>query len=144
MASRRIVDVSASVIFPCTIKSRRWQAIQEEGDKGRSEFCVTVGTVTRTASILIHSWSKALAVNLSRLQLYAGLIGSNNPRWLKALRKGSSPMQWTLLSERILLLLPRGCELVKVSSGTGSPRQSRTKAIKWLCVLANVSAYTSN
>jgi len=37
--------VSASVIFPCTIKSRRWQAIREEADKGCSEFCVTVGTV---------------------------------------------------------------------------------------------------
>jgi len=33
------------VIFPCTIKSRRWQAIREEADKGCSEFCVTVGTV---------------------------------------------------------------------------------------------------
>ena len=37
----------------------------EEVDKGRSKFCVTVGTVTRTAGILIHSWLKALAVNLS-------------------------------------------------------------------------------
>jgi len=50
----------------------------------------TVGTVTRTAGagILIHSRLEALAVNLSqpstRLWLYAGLIGSNNPRWLKA------------------------------------------------------------
>jgi len=33
---------SASVIFPCTIKSRRWQAMMEEVDKGCSEFCVTV------------------------------------------------------------------------------------------------------
>jgi len=50
--------------------------------KGCSEFCVTVGTATRTASILIHSRSNALAVNLSqpfgRLWLCAGLIGSNN------------------------------------------------------------------
>jgi len=37
-----------------------------EVDKGCSEFCITVGTVTRTAGILIHSWLKALAVNLSR------------------------------------------------------------------------------
>jgi len=62
----------------------------EEVDKGCSEFCVTAGTVTRTASILIlrPSRLKALAVNLSwpsgRLRLYAGLIGSNNLRWLKA------------------------------------------------------------
>jgi len=49
----------------------------EEVYKGCSEFCVTVGTVTRTASILIHSRLKALAVNLSlpsgRLWLLAGL-----------------------------------------------------------------------
>jgi len=56
----------ASVVFPCTVKSRRWQAIMEEVEKGCSKFCVTVGTVTRTASILIHSRLKALAVNLSR------------------------------------------------------------------------------
>jgi len=41
-----------------------------------------------TAGILINSRLKALAVNLhrpsSRLWLYAGLIGSNNPRSLKA------------------------------------------------------------
>ena len=59
-----------------------------EVDKGCSEFRVSVGTVTRTASILIHSQLKALAVNLSqpsgRLWLHAGLIGSNNPRWFKA------------------------------------------------------------
>jgi len=24
----------ASVVFPCTVKSRRWQAIMEEVDKG--------------------------------------------------------------------------------------------------------------
>jgi len=37
-----------------------------EADKGCSEFCVTVGTVTRTTSLLIYSRLKALAVNLSR------------------------------------------------------------------------------
>jgi len=31
VASRRIVGASASVIFPCTIKSRRWQAIERMG-----------------------------------------------------------------------------------------------------------------
>jgi len=45
----------ASVIFPCTTKSRRWRAVMEEVDKGCSEFCTTVGTVTRTAGILIQS-----------------------------------------------------------------------------------------
>jgi len=48
----------------------------------------TVSTVTRTASILIHSRSKVLAVNFSRpsgrLWLYAGLTGSKDPRWLRA------------------------------------------------------------
>jgi len=77
-----------TVIFPCTIKSRRWQAITEEVDKGCSEFYVTVGTVIRTADILTHSRLNVLAVYLSqpsgRLWLYAGLIGSNNPRWLTA------------------------------------------------------------
>ena len=34
VASRRIVGTYASVIFPCTIKSRRWRAIMEEVDKG--------------------------------------------------------------------------------------------------------------
>ena len=60
----------------------------EEVDKGCSEFCVTVGTVTRPADILIRSRLKELAVNLSRpsgrLWLYAGLTGSNHPRWIKA------------------------------------------------------------
>jgi len=60
----------------------------EEVDKGCSEFCVSVATVIRTGSILIHSQLKTLAVNLSRpssrLWLYAGLVGSNNHQWLKA------------------------------------------------------------
>jgi len=47
------VGASASVIFPCSIKCRRWQAVMKEVDKGCSEFCITVGTVTRTASILV-------------------------------------------------------------------------------------------
>jgi len=64
-------------MFPCTTKSRRKQAVMEDVDRGCSEFCLTVGTVTRTAGILIHSWLKALAVNLSQpfgqLWLYAEL-----------------------------------------------------------------------
>jgi len=35
----------------------------EEVHIGCSEFCVTVGTATRTAGILIHSRLKVLAVN---------------------------------------------------------------------------------
>ena len=42
VASRRIVSVSASYLY---------------------DFCVTVGTATRTAGILIHNRLKALAVN---------------------------------------------------------------------------------
>jgi len=67
MVSRQIVTVSASVIFPCTIKSSRWRAVMEEVDKGCSEFCLTVGTMTRTASVLICSRLKSLVVNLSWL-----------------------------------------------------------------------------
>jgi len=48
------------------MKFRRWQAVMEEVDKGCSEFCVTVGTATRTVSILIYRWLKVLAVNLSQ------------------------------------------------------------------------------
>jgi len=66
----------------------------EEVDKGCSKFCITVGTVTRTASILTHSQLMALAVNLSqpsdRLWLCAGLIGSNNPRWWMKVSSGAS------------------------------------------------------
>ena len=44
------------------------------------KFCVTVGNVTRTAGILIHSQLKALDINPSwpsnQLWLYIGLIGS--------------------------------------------------------------------
>ena len=36
MASRQIVGASASVIFPCTIKCRRWRAVMEVVDKGCS------------------------------------------------------------------------------------------------------------
>jgi len=63
VVSRWIVSASATVVFPCTIKSRRWRAVTEEVDKGCRELCVTVGTVTRTASILIHSRLQALAVS---------------------------------------------------------------------------------
>ena len=76
VASRWIVSASVSVVFSCTIKPRRWRAVMDEVGKGFSEFCVTIGTATRTAGILIHSQLKVLAVNLSwpsgRLWLYAG------------------------------------------------------------------------
>jgi len=88
VAFRWFVGASASVVFPCTVESRRWRAIMEEVDEGCREFWVTIGTITRTAGILIHSRLKVLAVNLSQifrqLSLYASLIASNNPRWLKA------------------------------------------------------------
>jgi len=38
VASRQIAGAFASVIFPCTVKSR-WQAIVEEVDTGCREFC---------------------------------------------------------------------------------------------------------
>ena len=118
VASRRIVGAFASVIFPCTVKFRRWRALMEEVDKGCSEFCATVGTVTRTVSILIHSRLKALALNFwaghpVNFWLFAGLIRSNNPHCLKEPYRGRAAMQWTLFSMQIFLLL-HGCESVKV------------------------------
>jgi len=58
VASRQIVGVSASVIFPfpCNITSTNGQAVMEAVDEGDSEFCIAVGTVITTTSILIHSW----------------------------------------------------------------------------------------
>jgi len=74
--------------LPTLWPSHYWPAVTEEVDNLCSEFCVTVGTASKIAGILIHSRLKVLAVNLSwpsgRLWLYAGLIGSNNPRWLEA------------------------------------------------------------
>jgi len=74
VVSRRIVGASASVIFPCTIKCRRWRAVMEEVDKGCSEFCVTVGTATRISGILIHSRLKVLAVNLAGHPVHFGCM----------------------------------------------------------------------
>ena len=65
MKSRWINGASASVVFSCTIKFRRWRAVMEEVDKACSEFCVTVGTVTSSASILIHCLLNVPAVNLA-------------------------------------------------------------------------------
>ena len=101
-------------IFPCTIKSRRWQAVMEEVDKGCSGFCLIVGTVTRTASILIRSRLKALAVNLSQ--------PTSVVCWLKWVSTALTGSKQTSLSVRIFLLLFHGCEWVNVSSGTGSPK----------------------
>jgi len=36
VASSRIVGASASVIFGCAIKSRKWRAVMKEVDKGYS------------------------------------------------------------------------------------------------------------
>jgi len=54
VASRRTVGVS--VIFPCTLKSRKWRAITELLNKGCSEFYETVENCQHT-----DSQSKALA-----------------------------------------------------------------------------------
>ena len=51
--------VFASVIFPCTIKSRIWQAVMQEVCKRGSEFCITVRDQE-------SSWLKEVAVNLSQ------------------------------------------------------------------------------
>jgi len=65
-----------------------WRAVMEKVDKGCSEFCITVGTATRTVGVLMLSRLNALAVNLNHpsghLWLYAGLIGFDHPCWLKA------------------------------------------------------------
>ena len=60
VTSRRIVRAFASVIFPYTIKSRRWWAIIKEVYKGCCDLCITgLGL----SEILIHSWLKVLTVN---------------------------------------------------------------------------------
>jgi len=57
--------VHLPVIFPCTTKSRRQRVTTEKVDKGCSELCITVGTETRTAGILLHSRLKVMAINLT-------------------------------------------------------------------------------
>ena len=127
VAHRQIVGASASVLFTCTIKSRRWREEMDEVNKGCSEFCVTVGIVTRTAGIQIHSWLKAPAVNFSRtsgrLGLYVGLIGSNNLHQLLLAQSTINGMSSKAMDLAVCAnpSLPHGCEWVKVSSGTGSP-----------------------
>ena len=124
IASKQAVGAFASAICPCAIKCRRWWAVMEKVDKWFSEFCITVGT----ASILIHSLLKALAVNMSRpsgqLWLYAGLIGSNNTCWLKALLLTQSTVKG-MRSHAVDLVCVNpsschGCEWVNASYGTGS------------------------
>ena len=51
LASRRIVG--ASVVFPCTLKSKRL-AVMEEVDKGCSEFCV----IAFSALTLLVGWQE--------------------------------------------------------------------------------------
>ena len=123
VASRRIVGASASVIFifPCTIKSRRLRAIMEEVDKGCSMLCLTVGTVIRTAGILIHSQLRALAVKLTD---YGCMLA-------KLCQTTLAGSKQTSLSVPILLL-PH--EWVNVSSGTAHPGIPGQRADKRLCV----------
>jgi len=91
VTSRQMVGASASVIFPCIIKSRWWAVMEEVNDAilvqevclRNSKYCDRVYHYQHT-----DLWSVKGAVNLiwpsSWLWLYAGLIGSNNRRWLKA------------------------------------------------------------
>ena len=58
-----------------------------------NEFCVTVGPVTITGGKLIR-----LIKDDGRLRLYSGLIGFNNPCWLKHGKRGWAPSQWTIWS----------------------------------------------
>ena len=51
LASRWIVG--ASVVFPCTLKSKRW-AVMEEVDKGCSEICV----IAFSALMLLVGWQE--------------------------------------------------------------------------------------
>jgi len=74
VVSRLIVGVSAFVFFPGTIKSKRWRAVMEEIDKGCGKFCITVGTATRTAVILIHSQLKVLTEQASRLTDFGSML----------------------------------------------------------------------
>ena len=86
--------------------------------------------LTRIAGILIHSRLKALAVNLNRpsgrLWLYAGLIGSNNPRRLKA-----DLVACANLSSSSTVISVRGWMLLLVPAHLTSSGQ---RAIKRLCV----------
>ena len=136
----------------CTIKSRRWRAIMREVDKGCSEFCVTLSTV----GILIHSRLKALAVNLSqpsaRLWLYAGLIGSNNPRWLNADRVNcanpSSSSSWVWVGECFFWYrltwavldkgLLNGCVCVCIYSCTYYHSSTLFACVLWVICKCNV------
>jgi len=43
-------------------------------DQGYSKFCVTVGTMARTAGMLICGWLKVLAVNLSQLSDFGCML----------------------------------------------------------------------
>ena len=92
-------------------------------------ICTLLGTATRTGGILIHSRLKVLVVNLSRpsarLWFCAGLIGSNNSRWLKAdlvvcANPSSSSWAWV------------GCECVFWYRLTGVVPDER--AVRWLSV----------
>jgi len=65
----------------------------EEVDKGCSEFCITVGTVTRTASILICNQLQALDVNLSQP---SSRLWLNTVVKVRGARGGSVPPASTL------------------------------------------------
>jgi len=68
------------------------------------------------AIMLIHSWLKMLAVNLSW-----------PTGWLNWVLKSLAGSKQTLFTVQILLFLPRGLEWVNVSSAASSPGLSQTK-----------------
>jgi len=93
------LSVLLPLFLPCTTQSPRWQAMMDEVDKGCNDFYITVGTVTRTAGILIHShrhWLLNLSHPSGRLQLYAGLTESNNPRCAMDLVVCANPISSSL------------------------------------------------
>ena len=50
MAPRLIIGASASAIFPCTTKSRRWRAVMEEVDEGCLVILPWVSAVSTVSS----------------------------------------------------------------------------------------------
>ena len=71
VASIRIVGASASVIFPCSIKSTRWQAVMEEVDKGCSEFCATASW---RHGVVVSGVRRKNKVNARRARLVLGWV----------------------------------------------------------------------
>ena len=124
----------------CYLSLRRWRGVMEEVDKGCSEFCVTVSSVTRTASILIHSWLKALAVNRSqpssRLWLCAVLIGLTALAGSKHRKGDEFPCSGLCcLCESFFFFLMGVWVVLLVPAHPGSHWQRAVKTVNVLCVI---------